>query len=178
VLGRTVRLDRRFEIIGVAPRFWAFDTRQVHPADGMGAWATGRARYFVSTRLYGRLAPGATKNKASPSDGPRAAVYLRATARRFLDRSGHVMRVATVSSSAGARQNLVSALRGALFVLLIGCVNVANLLLVGPTHGAPNSVRSAQGRPRPIARQLLVERHAGRAGRYSASLWRGRRLPP
>ena len=168
VLGRTVRLDGdSFEIIGVAPHeFEAFDARVkfIRPMAWPPEATRPEARYGVSPRLYGRLAPGATIEQGlAQVTALEKQVYDTEPPQRrdFLDRSGHVMRVATVQFQRvePIRTSFLLLQGGAVFVLLIGCVNVANLLLVrSNARRGELAIRAALGAGRAtIARQLLVE---------------------
>src|SRR6185295_2780175 len=81
--------------------------------------------------------------------------------RQFLDRSGHKIRVGSVQGERvePMKNKLLLLQGGVIFVLLIGCVNVANLLL-SRANGRQSelAIRFALGAPRGvIARQLLLE---------------------
>ena len=168
VLGRTVRLDGDpYTIIGIAPRvFEAFDAQVkfIRPL----AWDPSRvaplARYGVTPNLYGRLKPAATVGMAKAQVAAlEQAFYDKAPPplRAFLDRSGHEIGVATVQAQRvdPVKSTLFLLQGGVLFVLLIGCVDVANLLLArSSARQAELAVRVALGAGRGvIARQLFVE---------------------
>jgi predicted permease len=166
VLGHALRIDGEpFEIIGVAPAvIESFDpqARFIRPL----TWKTGDnfSRLGYSPTLYARL-----KSSATVSDAYAQAVSLEKRfhdgapqgTRDFLDRTGHVIRVDTVQSqrTAPVRDQLFFLQGGALFVLLIGCVNVAALSLArSNARRGEFAMRMALGAGRaPIVRQLLVE---------------------
>jgi putative ABC transport system permease protein len=167
-IGQTLRLDGdSFEIIGVAPHdFEAFDARAkfVRPM----AWPPERvnpaARYGVSPRLYGRLKPTATAAQALAQVSSLEKQYYDAApagTREFLDRSGHVIGLDTVQAqrTESLKTSLFLLQGGVLFVLLIGCVNVANLLLArSNARQSELALRAAFGAGHGvIARQLLIE---------------------
>ncbi|MEO7415240.1 MAG: ABC transporter permease [Opitutaceae bacterium] len=168
ILGKTLRLDgETFEIIGVAPHdLEAFDARArfVRPM----TWPPDRvaqfSRYGVSPRLYGRLKPDATIAQAQTQVAGLEQQYYDAAppgTKEFLDRSGHVIGVDTVQSQrVEPVKTKLYLLQGCvLCVLLIGCLNVANLLLArsNARHGEL-AIRAALGAGRGvIARQLLIE---------------------
>lgn len=168
VLGKTLRLGGEpYTVIGVAPRaFDAFDARVkfIRPL----AWSPNRVpsmpRYLVNLQLFGRLKAGASVAQALAQVTARERAYYDHAPpgiRAFLDHSGHKIGVITVQAqrSAPMKSTLYLLQGGVLFVLLIGCVDVANLLLArSNARQAELAVRAALGAGRAvIARQLLVE---------------------
>ena len=166
VIGRTLRLDGEpFEIIGIAPRvFEAFDARVrlIRPL----AWPPGQqfGRMPYSPQLFGRIKPGANLGDACSQVEALEKQYYDGTTpenREFYDRTGHRIRIDTVQAQRAepVKTSLFLLQGGALFVLLIGCVNVANLLLArSNARSGEFAMRVALGATRgAIARQLLVE---------------------
>ena len=168
VLDRPVRIDGdSVRIIGVAPRaLEAFDAqvRFVRPI----AWTPDRinpkARFLLSTPLYARLKPGIPVGQAQAEAGAVEQRFYDTAPpqeKAFIDRAGH--KIAVVPVEVERMQPLRSSLYllqgGVLFVLLIGCVNVANLLLTRANgRQGELAIRFALGASRgAIARQLLVE---------------------
>lgn len=168
VLGQTIRIDGEiYKIIGVAPRvFEAFDARMkfVVPLSWPQAAENPRGRYGVGIQLYGRLKPGVTVGQADAEAKMLEKRYVDgspAPVKEFVDRSGMVMNVGGVQQQrvGPVRPTLLLLQGGVAFVLLIGCVNVANLLLVrSNARQSELAIRSALGASRGvIARQLMVE---------------------
>ena len=168
VLGKTVRIDvDTYKVIGVASRpFEAMDARvkfvtaMSWPPDAENP----QRRYGVNLQLYGRLKPGATIAQADAEakllekryvDGSPAGVA------QFVERSGMTVNVGGVQEQrvAPVRPTMLLLQGGVAFVLLIGCVNVANLLLVrSNARQSELAIRSALGAGRGlIARQLMLE---------------------
>lgn len=168
VLGREVRIDgKTFTVIGVAPRlFEAFDARVkfLQPLSWDENAANPQRRYGVGIQLFGRLKPGVTIGAADAEAKTLEKRYVDASppqVKDFADRSGMTMNVGGVQDQRvqPVRPTLLLLQGGVAFVLLIGCVNVANLLLVrSNARQSELAIRSALGATRGvIARQLLVE---------------------
>jgi predicted permease len=168
VLGQEVRIDdETYKVIGVAPRVLeAFDARMkfVLPFSWPPAAANPQGRYGVGISLFGRLKPGVT---ASQADAEAKTLEKRFVdggppqLKEFVERSAMTMNVGGVQEQRvePVRPTLLMLQGGVAFVLLIGCFNVANLLLVrSNARQSELAIRSALGAGRgAIARQFLLE---------------------
>ena len=168
VLGKEVRIDdEAYKVIGVAPRvFEAFDARMkfVVPLSWPQAAENPQGRYGVSIQLFGRLKPGVAAGQADAEAKIIEKRYVDAgpaPLKQFVERSGMTMNVGGVQEQRvkPVRPTLLMLQGGVAFVLLIGCVNVANLLLArSNARQSEMAVRSALGAGRAtIARQFLLE---------------------
>ena len=168
VLGKEVRIDDEpYKVIGVAPRVLeAFEARMkfVVPMSWPAAAENPQGRYGVGTQLFGRLKPGVTAGQADAEAKTLEKRYVDAgppQLKAFVERSGMTMNVGGVQEQrvAPVRPTLLMLQGGVAFVLLIGCVNVANLLLVrSNARQSELAIRSALGAGRgTIARQFLME---------------------
>ncbi len=168
VIGQEVRIDdEAYKIIGVAPRVLeAFDARMkfVLPLSWPQGAENPQGRYGVGTQLFGRLKPGVTASQADAEAKLLEKRYVDAgppTLKQFVERSGMTMNVGGVQEQRvqPVRPTLLMLQGGVAFVLLIGCFNVANLLLVrSNARQSELAIRSALGAGRAtIARQLLLE---------------------
>lgn len=168
VIGRDVKLDdETYKIIGVAPRtFEAMDARIkfVVPLTWQPAQENPQARYGFGIQLFGRLKPGVSAGQADAEAKLIEKRFVDAAAapvKQFVDRSGVTLNVGGVQEQrvAPVRTTLLMLQGGVAFVLLIGCVNVANLLLVrSNARQSEMAVRTALGAGRgTIARQFLLE---------------------
>ena len=168
VLGKEIRIDdEAYKVIGVAPRVLeAFDARMkfVAPLSWPAAAENPQGRYGVGIQLFGRLKPGVTAGQADAEAKLLEKRYVDAgppPLKQFVERSGMTMNVGGVQEQRvqPVRSTLLMLQGGVAFVLLIGCVNVANLLLVrSNARQSELAIRSALGAGRAtIARQLLLE---------------------
>jgi predicted permease len=167
VLGKDVRIDDdAYTVIGVAPRVLeAFDARMkfVVPLSWPAAAET-QGRYLVGFQLFGRLKPGVAPAQADAEAKVIEKRYVDTAppaVKAFAERSAMTMNVGGVQEQRvqPVRPILLMLQGGVAFVLLIGCVNVANLLLVRSNlRQSELAVRSALGAGRAtIARQFLME---------------------
>src|SRR5262245_43595572 len=168
VIGKDVRVDdETYKIIGVAPReFEAMDARIkfLMPLSWQPAQENPQGRYGVGIQLFGRLKPGVAPGQADAEAKLMEKKYVDAgpaPLKQFAERSGMTMNVGGVLEQrvSPVRTTLLMLQGGVAFVLLIGCVNVANLLLVrSNARQSELAVRSALGAGRAtIARQFLME---------------------
>src|ERR1700731_382189 len=168
VLGQSLNKGKPFSprIVGVlAPHFQIYFPPSADLQAAPEIWVANRLGYnaeqrnSVSMRVIGRLQPGVTIARAQA-----AADQVAAEARKHFsieNTAGYAIRVEPM------RQHLVSEVRPAIlalmgaviFLLLIACANVANLLLVrGSLRQRELAIRSAIGAsPWDLARQILSE---------------------
>ena len=168
VIGKDITVDdEKYKIIGVAPRvFEALDARIkfVAPLSWQPAQENPQGRYGVGIQLFGRLKHGISDTQADAEAKLIEKRYVDAGGpqlKQFVDRSGMTMNVGGVQEQRvkPVRATLLMLQGGVAFVLLIGCVNVANLLLVrSNARQSEMAVRTALGAGRAtIARQFLME---------------------
>jgi len=159
VLGRKITVnDNSYEVIGVMPlEFYFMPARDIAiwmPAS-FPAWMRSRFSWH-DAEVVARLKPGVTLEHARESMG---ALSLQLTAKDF--RGPHSVIVAPLRGELAGktRTALVVLLCAAAALLLIACVNLANLLMSrGAVRGREVAVRAAlgAGRGRLIA-QFLTE---------------------
>ncbi len=167
VVGQSLTLNSRpFEILGVMPAGFAF------PQEDIDVWVPGTLRNveqehrgFRAWNAIGRLAPGATPEVAEAE----LSGVLASLAERFAESEGWRTSVRPAGAALRDAGNLPLLLFGAVaVVLLIACVNTANILFVRSLERTRDAaVRAALGASRGrLARLVLLETAvlAGAAG--------------
>ena len=162
VLGRQIRAnDEHATVIGVMPEGFSFPwASQLWLPMPLGLLATtsGRPRSARIYNAFGRLADGVTDAQASAD---LESVASRVAEAHPATNKGVRPRVERMSEAMtrGSRAYVVRLLGAVLFVLLIGCANVASLLLARSGYRAREmAFRLSLGATRwRLIRQLLVE---------------------
>jgi predicted permease len=156
VLGRTIRVNAISRtVVGVLPPSFSFLSSQARIYLPLASSPDERApqqRHSGTSRMIARLRPGATlaaaqaqidaRNAAVEVDGPQARMMADAGFRSLVVplRADHV---------AAVRPTLLLVQAGALFLLLIGAVNLVNLLLIRASGRVKElAVRQALGASR------------------------------
>jgi putative ABC transport system permease protein len=159
VLGRSLHLDDiSYEIVGVAPRTMQFPTADVDLWVPMQLTPESGARSNHGVSLIGRLRPGVTLDAAQQEMASIAAQLEREYPR---DNTARGVRLEPLEETLfGPVRPALRILLGAVaLVLLVACVNVANLMLARlTTRGREVAVRSALGASGlRLTRQFVVE---------------------
>lgn len=167
VIGRTIRVDGlQRVVVGVLPPEWSFLSSRArvyfpfssNPEDRESA----RRHWGSSSHMIGRLAPGATVALAQSQLDAHNEVMERANpeAKAMADAGFRSVVVPLHESHVAAiRPTLLLLQAGAFSLLLIGAVNLVNLLLIRACGRAKElAVRQALGAGRGhIVREVMVE---------------------
>jgi predicted permease len=158
VLGRKIMLnDSPYEVIGVMPREFYF-----MPSRDIDIWIPTsfsarmlRAFYWHDVHCVARLKPGVTLQQARES---MAALNRRVTAHLKPSRTA-VVTPLREDLAGKTRASLIALLCASAAVLLIACVNLANLLMSrGAARRREVAIRAALGAGRGrLLRQFLIE---------------------
>jgi len=158
ILGRTLQLSGMpYEIVGVAPEGFQYPR-------GAELWVPGQwdpqsyPRGRMTLRVVGRLAPGATLERARQELSAFARHLAEAYPNANAGVGANILSLEDYQVG-GVRTELMVLLGAVAMVLLIACVNVANLVLVrGANRGVEIAVRSSLGAGRgALLRQLMTE---------------------
>ena len=162
ILGREVTIDgQSHTVVGVMPPGFAFPRHAelwlpltINPADRISLWAT-------NAFAVGRLRPGVAAEQARQEVRALVPGFRQLFPWRMPEQYGQNVEVVTLQEQivGEVRPTLLMLMAAIVAVLLILCVNVANLLLArGLSRTRELSIRAAVGASRGrLVRQLLVE---------------------
>jgi putative ABC transport system permease protein len=161
LVGKAIRIDGDdFTVIGVMPRdfqwqFWGSPRQLWVP---VGYTKTDYGRDENSFIAFGRLKPGLTVEQAKSEMGTLASRLVQQYPGEDANMGATVQPMGDFGIE-GLRSTMFALLAAVGFVLLIACVNVANLLLArGAARQKEIAIRRALGAAGSrIARQLLTE---------------------
>ena len=161
LIGRTIRIDAaNFTVIGVMPRefAWQFWSRPRQLWVPVGYTKTDFGRGDNSFISIARLKTGVSVEQARAELDALAQGVARQYPRYDVNMGATVTPLAEFGTE-GIRNTMLTLLAAVAFVLLIACVNVANLLLArGAMRQKEFAIRLALGAPASrIARQLFTE---------------------
>jgi predicted permease len=160
VVGREVRLNGRpYQVVGVMPPSFDFTAQTEELWVPVAFTAERKAMHDEHyLTVYGRLRGGATEDQVR-AELQRNAMTLRERFPRDNPELGFTTRGVMDELVGDYRRRLFILLGAVAFVLLIGCANIANLLLArGASRAGELAIRAALGAGRArMVRQLLTE---------------------
>ena len=180
VVGRDIQLNgQAYTVVGVLPDGFTFggDADMWLPLALDRARPNSRGSHYLE--VLARLKPGVTVAQAS-ADLDTVANHLSAQFAQFYPKDsgfGIYLRPLQTDLVGGAKPGLVVVFAAVGFVLLIACINLANLLLArGSSRGRELAVRAALGAGRlRLVRQMVTEAivlsAAGGACGVGLALW-------
>lgn len=160
VLGKTIGLDgQTYVVVGVTPADFTFPQNKVDviaPLPILGSYITRRGVHMLS--VIGRMKPDVSVERVRQEMAPIAA-QLQGEHPKEDAGLGITVRPLADDLLGDVRRPILVLFAAVCAVLLIGCANVANLMLARATGRRQElAVRAAMGaQPADIARQLLVE---------------------
>jgi predicted permease len=166
VVGWSIRVDGvDTTVVGVLPPDFGFlssPARIYFPLASNPDERTPQQRHSGTCRMIARLGPGATLAEAqSQVDAHNAAMEADGPQARMMAEAGFHTLVVPLHADhvAAIRPTLLLVQAGALFLLLIGAVNLVNLLLIrASARGRELAIRQAIGaRRRHVVGEVLVE---------------------
>ena len=166
VIGRKIRMNGLARtVVGVLPPDFSFlssQTRIYIPLASDPEERSPKERHSGNSRMIARLRPGASLAVAQAQiDGHNAAVEADGPEAKLMAEAGFHTLVVSLRADhvAGLRPILLLTQAGALFLLLIGAVNLVNLLLIRASGRIKElAVRQAIGASRRhIVNDVLVE---------------------
>ena len=166
VLGRSIRVNGISRtVVGILPPRFSFLSSQARIYMPLASSPDERApqrRHSGTARMIARLRPGATLSQAQAQiDARNAAVEVNGPEARMMADAGFRSLVVSLRADhvAAVRPTLLLVQAGALFLLLIGGVNLVNLLLIRASGRMKElAVRQALGASRRhVVSGVLVE---------------------